>query len=296
MLAGLILPTAGRVTIDRVDISESTADLGAGDRSDLLTEAPGLWERLTCASTCSPTRGCRASTVRSRAGRSRLLEQVELADRADELAGKLSKGLQAARSRSLAPCHRPPMLLLDEPTSGLDPASARHVRDLILGLRQRAAPCWSRRTTSPKPKSSRIASPSSRRGCSRSTPPPRCASGGAGFTVAIEFEDGEARQSTFATCPRFRSSFEAWSTRASESCASSPDRRSLEDVYLSLVGDREFGWTPHLRAGAQGRARVDSQPRRHFPRRGHDVRVAVPGLPRDDRRADVRRQVAGRRR
>jgi ABC-2 type transport system ATP-binding protein len=27
------------------------------------------------------------------------------------------------------------VLLLDEPTSGLDPASARHVRDLILGLR-----------------------------------------------------------------------------------------------------------------------------------------------------------------
>ena len=27
------------------------------------------------------------------------------------------------------------MLLLDEPTSGLDPASARQIRDLILGLR-----------------------------------------------------------------------------------------------------------------------------------------------------------------
>ena len=32
--------------------------------------------------------------------------------------------------------HEPPIVLLDEPTSGLDPASARHVRDLILDLRR----------------------------------------------------------------------------------------------------------------------------------------------------------------
>ena len=64
-----------------------------------------------------------------------MLDQVDLADRADDLAGKLSKGLKQRVALARALIHQPPVVLLDEPTSGLDPASARHVRDLILGLR-----------------------------------------------------------------------------------------------------------------------------------------------------------------
>jgi ABC-2 type transport system ATP-binding protein len=48
----------------------------------------------------------------------------------------VSKGLKQRLAIARALIHRPPVVLLDEPTSGLDPASARHIRDLILGLRQ----------------------------------------------------------------------------------------------------------------------------------------------------------------
>ncbi len=64
-----------------------------------------------------------------------VLDQVQLSDRADDLAGKLSKGLKQRVALARAILHRPPVVLLDEPTSGLDPASARHVRDLILAMR-----------------------------------------------------------------------------------------------------------------------------------------------------------------
>ena len=64
------------------------------------------------------------------------LDLVELSERAGDLAGKLSKGLKQRLAIARALIHRPPVVLLDEPTSGLDPASARHIRDLILKLRQ----------------------------------------------------------------------------------------------------------------------------------------------------------------
>ena len=79
-------------------------------------------------------RGCTACPIPRRAS-TRRSRHVELLDRANEIAGKLSKGLKQRVAIARALIHKPRVLLLDEPTSGLDPASARHVRDLILGLR-----------------------------------------------------------------------------------------------------------------------------------------------------------------
>jgi ABC-2 type transport system ATP-binding protein len=67
----------------------------------------------------------------------RALRAVNLADRAREACGALSKGLRqrVALARALLP--DPDVLFLDEPTSGLDPAAAREVHELIDGLRRR---------------------------------------------------------------------------------------------------------------------------------------------------------------
>src|SRR5687767_9377474 len=101
MLAGLILPTAGRIAIDRVDISESTADL-ARRSVGLLTEAPGLWERLSLRFNLL-TYARLEGLDRPADHVDRILAEVELTDRADELAGTLSKGLKqrAALARAL---------------------------------------------------------------------------------------------------------------------------------------------------------------------------------------------------
>lgn len=134
MLSGLILPTSGRMFINGIQVSWATA-AEARRAIGLLTEAPGLWERLTVRFnllTYARLHGL-ANPARHV---DETLELVELSDRADDLAGKLSKGLKQRLAIARALIHRPPVVLLDEPTSGLDPASARHIRDLILTLRQ----------------------------------------------------------------------------------------------------------------------------------------------------------------
>ena len=120
MLAGLIAPTSGRVRV-------------AGPVG-FLTEAPGLWERLTVQRNLLTY--ARLHGLADPPGAvARALALLELTDRAHDPAGHLSKGLKQRAALARALLHEPRVVLLDEPTAGLDPASAREVRRLILDLR-----------------------------------------------------------------------------------------------------------------------------------------------------------------
>jgi ABC-2 type transport system ATP-binding protein len=133
MLAALLLPTRGEVMVAGTPLTPDTADQ-VRSRVGLLTEAPGLWERLTVRANLLtyarlhgvPDENRRVATV---------MHDVGIDDRADDRAGALSKGLKQRVAIARALVHDPPVVLLDEPTSGLDPANARHVRDLIGRLR-----------------------------------------------------------------------------------------------------------------------------------------------------------------
>jgi ABC-2 type transport system ATP-binding protein len=121
MVAGLIAPSGGRVRVD--------GPVG------LLTEAPGLWERLTVQ--LNLLTYARLHGVPDPLSRvADVLALVGLADRAQDPAVQLSKGLKQRAAIARALLHEPRVVLLDEPTSGLDPSSARGVRDLILDLRR----------------------------------------------------------------------------------------------------------------------------------------------------------------
>jgi ABC-2 type transport system ATP-binding protein len=135
ILAGLIPPSSGRVTIKHMPMEG--ADAGrARAVVGLLTEAPGLWERLSVR--VNLLTYARLQGVASPQRRlDEVLQLLDLADRADEITGKLSKGLKQRVAIARALIHDPAVLLLDEPTSGLDPASARQLRNLILELRTR---------------------------------------------------------------------------------------------------------------------------------------------------------------
>lgn len=64
-----------------------------------------------------------------------LLAQAGLADRANDLAGEFSGGMQRKLSIAMAILHNPKVLFMDEPTVGLDPASRRQIWVMLKELR-----------------------------------------------------------------------------------------------------------------------------------------------------------------
>ena len=68
-----------------------------------------------------------------------LIGLLELEEAADNPIRSYSHGMRKKVAIAAALLHDPHVLLFDEPTSGLDPRSARVVKDLLLGLRDRGA-------------------------------------------------------------------------------------------------------------------------------------------------------------
>jgi ABC-2 type transport system ATP-binding protein len=133
MLAGLIEPTSGRVEVHGEPMSRRNASRLRG-RIGFLTEAPGLWDRLTVRQNLM-TYARLHGLPSPRAAVDSVLELFDIRDRAKDQAAQLSKGLKQRVAHARTLLHRPDVVLLDEPTSGLDPGSARDVRDLVLRLR-----------------------------------------------------------------------------------------------------------------------------------------------------------------
>jgi ABC-2 type transport system ATP-binding protein len=62
MLAGLIAPTSGAVASDGVPLTRATGS-AVRTRIGFLTEAPGLWDRLTVREISRSTPACTASRI-----------------------------------------------------------------------------------------------------------------------------------------------------------------------------------------------------------------------------------------
>jgi ABC-2 type transport system ATP-binding protein len=132
MLAGLIRPTSGSVRFGGQPAAGAESALRAG--IGFLTEAPGLWDRLTVRQNLRVYARLHGLPHVDRAVDA-ALDLFGIADRASEPAAVLSKGLRQRVALARALLHDPRAVLLDEPTSGLDPESARDVRDLVTRLR-----------------------------------------------------------------------------------------------------------------------------------------------------------------
>ncbi len=134
VLAGLLAPDRGSVTLDGVDL---VADpVGARARTGWMPDALGSWDSLTArellATMADAHRLPRAATA---ARVAELLALVHLEDLADAPAHVLSRGQTQRLGLARALVHSPAVLLLDEPASGLDPRSRVELRDT---LRRRA--------------------------------------------------------------------------------------------------------------------------------------------------------------
>ena len=236
MLAGLILPTSGRISINHIELSRSASGAARG-AIGLLTEAPGLWERLSVrVNLLTHARLHAVDDPKARVDDT--LRTVDLLDRADDLAGQLSKGLKQRVAIARALLHRPPVLLLDEPTSGLDPESARHIRDLILMLRSegRAVLVSTHNLAEAEELSDRIAVLKTQLLAFDTPSVLRSARGG--HRVVIELDGSTDRLNIpindTSEIPAVVAKLVADGARITRV---TPDQRSLEDVYLELVGE-----------------------------------------------------------
>jgi ABC-2 type transport system ATP-binding protein len=134
-LGTLIAPTSGSATVAGIPLTAANG-VEIRRRISIMPESPGLYLRLSVIENLE----CFADLyeVPDSKGRiDRALVAVNLADRAHDACGALSKGLRQRVALARALLTDPDVLFLDEPTAGLDPVAAREVHELIDGLRQR---------------------------------------------------------------------------------------------------------------------------------------------------------------
>ena len=134
MLATLISPTSGSATVAGVPLDPQRG-VEIRQRIAVMTENPGLYLRLTVAENLEYFAGLYGLTDARRIGQA--LDAVNLAGRAADLCGGLSKGLRQRVGLARVLLSDPAIIFLDEPTSGLDPVASRDVHELIDGLRER---------------------------------------------------------------------------------------------------------------------------------------------------------------
>jgi ABC-2 type transport system ATP-binding protein len=134
-LGTLIAATSGAATVAGIPLSfENGVEIRRA--ISIMPEAPGLYLRLTVTENLeyfAGLYGLHHPDDRIKEA----LAAVNLADRADDLCGGLSKGLRQRVGLARTLLSDPKIMFLDEPTSGLDPVAAREVHELIIGLRQR---------------------------------------------------------------------------------------------------------------------------------------------------------------
>jgi ABC-2 type transport system ATP-binding protein len=133
LIAGLLAPTHGSVTIGDMELTRRTAGRLRANIG-FLTETPGLWDRLTVRENLIVYARLQAIPQPERAV-DRALDVFELVDRASTRAAELSKGMRQKAALARALLHDPTILLLDEPTAGLDPEITRSVRRLLADRR-----------------------------------------------------------------------------------------------------------------------------------------------------------------
>jgi len=123
-MAGVLLPTAGRVRVDGIDASQDPAGVRA--RVGLMPEVPGLYERMSARTYLDYFGAIYDLEPALRRRRiEAMLDLFELTDAADRWLGTYSKGMRQKVALIRATLHRPRLVLADEPTSALDPDSAR---------------------------------------------------------------------------------------------------------------------------------------------------------------------------
>ena len=128
ILCGFMPPTAGSAKVAGFDVIEQSLDVRK--RVGYLPETVPLYPDMIVFNYLKYMADLR-HLKDSEAHVEKVLEIVNMEDRADGYISNLSKGMRQRVGLAQALLHQPEVLILDEPTIGLDPAHIRDVRELI---------------------------------------------------------------------------------------------------------------------------------------------------------------------
>jgi ABC-2 type transport system ATP-binding protein len=136
MICSLIRPTSGRIAVNGYDVwrhrNTAMTQIGAvleGTRN--IQWALSAWDNLLYY---GHLKGAWGKKLAGRA--EKLLHEMELWDRRNDLVRVFSRGMQQKIAVACALIADPPIILLDEPTLGLDVQAARTVKNLVGRLSQ----------------------------------------------------------------------------------------------------------------------------------------------------------------
>ncbi|HXR92442.1 MAG TPA: ABC transporter ATP-binding protein [Steroidobacteraceae bacterium] len=129
MMAGIIPPTAGDVRIAGHDLAREP--IAAKRELAFFPDEPRLFDYLTVRQHLAfVARLYGVADHEALAGP--LLEELEIADRADRLPAELSRGMKQKLAIACGLLHSPTVMIFDEPLTGLDPLGIRRMKDSIL--------------------------------------------------------------------------------------------------------------------------------------------------------------------
>ncbi|UCC93446.1 MAG: ATP-binding cassette domain-containing protein [Thermoplasmata archaeon] len=130
MMVGLLKPTEGRTLIEGTEVKPWSRDVK--EMIGIVPQDTIYWENLTTEENLmllSDLHEIPREEGQSRAAK--LLEDMQLTEKADHLAKELSGGMKRRLNLAMGLIHEPPVLLLDEPSPGLDPQTRRVLWDYI---------------------------------------------------------------------------------------------------------------------------------------------------------------------
>ena len=134
MLAGLVFPDAGAITVDGIDVRRRPRDALA--RMGVLSDARGLYPRLSARENIvyyGALQGLGREAAHARAeSLAAMLEMRPLLERRVE---GFSQGERMKTALARALVHDPANIVLDEPTNGLDVLATRALRESLRWLK-----------------------------------------------------------------------------------------------------------------------------------------------------------------
>ena len=133
---GIIPPTAGVLKVAGIDLAADP--VGAKRQLAFFPDEPRLFDHLTVRQHLAfaakiyqvPSHEARADA---------LLAELEIADKADQLPGELSRGMKQKLVIACGLLHSPKVMYFDEPLTGLDPLGIRRMKDTIRRLAREGA-------------------------------------------------------------------------------------------------------------------------------------------------------------